>query len=650
PTKLALKKYFRRSSIVTNTNNSLKNESVITVESNSSRSESSGSPILISDSETSFNSKNSPIVDLEHLTIKCNGESEHNDAVRLSHEKYTKIKLWVDEVNSAKQNASVFNEVSSIYGENNSCFKAPTMNVMANSTFLKTTSKRFDELFKTRSSNSVIHKNKAVESKNIFGDAKGVINDSLMTEDNSLQENFKSLMTVDSSLAENCKNMVLEDSFQLDLNESLSTRIQKKQSKGSGGKLKTPEKSISSPGEYENLLDSLYGKSWREKKEEILPSSEPRLKKKDSRQKAPNTEKPIKISNIYKNPYINENDSNNLLKILQKARFKNALESPWSKSLKNICDSDTDSDDDTNKLQPTKLNFKDDENSDSVTGNSLNKVQIKTTKLSNALEANKKKKSDTGCDNFLASLSGSVPISRCDMSALIYRTNFKKHRDHLAAKLFKLYNESIFDNAIPQDTPLEWNDRMRGTAGYCYCRKITRRTGAIERAVRIVLSTKVLDSPDRLRDTLVHEMCHAVTWIVNKISDGHGAFWKSWADRAIKTFPELPPIKRCHQYIINTKYTYRCTSCGYSIGRHTKSLDVERKRCGYCLGTFEILINKTTKKGETKSVPATPKKAATGFALFVKENYATHKTPDLKHGDVMKILGKKFSSLKVDQS
>lgn len=85
-----------------------------------------------------------------------------------------------------------------------------------------------------------------------------------------------------------------------------------------------------------------------------------------------------------------------------------------------------------------------------------------------------------------------------------------------------------------------------------------------------------------------------------------------------------------------------------SIGRHTKSIDIERKRCGYCYGTFEVLINKTSKKGETKSVPVTPKKV-TGFALFVKENYATYKTPDLKHADVMKILGQKFSNLKVDQ-
>ncbi|CAH1960021.1 unnamed protein product [Acanthoscelides obtectus] len=249
--------------------------------------------------------------------------------------------------------------------------------------------------------------------------------------------------------------------------------------------------------------------------------------------------------------------------------------------------------------------------------------------------------------SFLESLTGSVPIYSSDFKARMYRNNYKNLKNDLAAELFKLYNDKIFENKIPEDTPLQWNDRMRGTAGYCYCRKITRSNGNIERLVRIELATKVLDSPDRLRDTLVHEMCHAATWIINCVSDGHGSYWKSWAYKAMSTFPELPPIKRCHDYVLNTKYTYKCSGCGYSFGRHTKSLDTERKRCGHCFGKFEVLINKISKKGESKSVPVTPKREATGFALFVKQNYSGYKTPDRKHGDVMRILGQKFQEMKV---
>lgn len=102
------------------------------------------------------------------------------------------------------------------------------------------------------------------------------------------------------------------------------------------------------------------------------------------------------------------------------------------------------------------------------------------------------------------------------------------YKNELAARLFKLYNKNIFDNRIPEDVPIEWSDRMRGTAGYCYCKKIIRRSGLTERKVRIVLATKVLDSADRLRDTLIHEMCHAATWIINEVANGHGNQWRAW--------------------------------------------------------------------------------------------------------------------------
>lgn len=114
------------------------------------------------------------------------------------------------------------------------------------------------------------------------------------------------------------------------------------------------------------------------------------------------------------------------------------------------------------------------------------------------------------------------------MSARIYRNNFKNFKNQLLTKLFGLYNEKVFDKVFPENTPVEWNDKMRKTAGYCYCRKITRKNGAVERSARIVLSTKVIDSAERLRDTLIHEMCHAAAWIVHCVSDGHGKLWKSW--------------------------------------------------------------------------------------------------------------------------
>lgn len=77
---------------------------------------------------------------------------------------------------------------------------------------------------------------------------------------------------------------------------------------------------------------------------------------------------------------------------------------------------------------------------------------------------------------------------------------------------------------------------------------------------KIELSEKVLTSADRLRCTLIHEMCHAATWIFDN-DKGHGSNWKKWAKRANNTFPELPTILVCHNYDIEYKFTYQCDMC-----------------------------------------------------------------------------------------
>lgn len=95
-----------------------------------------------------------------------------------------------------------------------------------------------------------------------------------------------------------------------------------------------------------------------------------------------------------------------------------------------------------------------------------------------------------------------------------------------------------------------------------------------------------------------------------------------------------------------SRYTYTCTVCKASSHAHSRSKKVENIRCRYCHGRIEILINRKDKDGNVKS---TPVKAASGFAKFVKEQYARVKTPALKHADVMKLLGSKFSELDVDE-
>ena len=42
------------------------------------------------------------------------------------------------------------------------------------------------------------------------------------------------------------------------------------------------------------------------------------------------------------------------------------------------------------------------------------------------------------------------------------------------------------------------------------------------------LTVCITTTPERLRDVLIHELCHAATWILDGVKCGHGAQWKNW--------------------------------------------------------------------------------------------------------------------------
>ncbi|XP_004535098.1 spindle pole body component 110 [Ceratitis capitata] len=237
---------------------------------------------------------------------------------------------------------------------------------------------------------------------------------------------------------------------------------------------------------------------------------------------------------------------------------------------------------------------------------------------------------------FLKSLDVCVAKSLCHPEALSYRENYRTKKEELANLLYELYNEKLFDKKL--HAPLKWNKKLCNTAGRCLNKKkLGVRTSVIE------LSEKVLTSADRLRCTLIHELCHAATWIFNG-EGGHGSTWKQWALKANQVFPEIPKIGVCHQYEIEYKYTYKCTLCAAKSHAHSKSKKVENIRCSYCHGAIEIFLNRKDKDG---NVMSTPVREAKGFAKFVKDNYKQHKRPDLKHADVMKILSSEFAALKL---
>nr|SVE78787.1 EOG090X0464 [Daphnia lumholtzi] len=255
--------------------------------------------------------------------------------------------------------------------------------------------------------------------------------------------------------------------------------------------------------------------------------------------------------------------------------------------------------------------------------------------------------------SFLASLSPEVPEDCRHEDAIPYIKNFRKKRDELTNRLFKIFNEGIFHSHFRTDFSITWNSRLTRTAGYC--RHFTKRengSAATTFESRIELSVKVVDTPCRLRDTLVHELCHAATWMIDNCRGGHGPVWRKWANRALKIFSELPPITRCHNYEISFKFYYNCIRCKYSVGRHSKSIDTTTHVCPLCKGRLQ-LSQEASSSGASNEEGATAKaktpRTPNAFALFVKENYGAVKSSraDLPHAAVMKLLSAKFAESKL---
>lgn len=267
----------------------------------------------------------------------------------------------------------------------------------------------------------------------------------------------------------------------------------------------------------------------------------------------------------------------------------------------------------------------------------------KTVKSTNQLTSSEKKEIAKKFSplSFLRSLDASTNTAVCDREALYYRNNYKSKKQELAEKLFKLYNERVFNSKL-SNVPFKWNKKLLTTGGRCN----NSRRGGVRQSL-IELSEKVLTSADRLRCTLIHEMCHAAAWILDG-ENGHGKTWKKYTSRANSVFPELPKINVCHSYVIEYRYTYLCISCKAKSLAHSKTKKVEEIRCSICKGNIELFENKKNERGEIEMVPV-QKKEASGFAKFVQLKFKEVKTPYKTHQEVMKQLSTQFKSLSVEE-
>ncbi|KAF7306442.1 SprT-like domain-containing protein [Mycena indigotica] len=176
-----------------------------------------------------------------------------------------------------------------------------------------------------------------------------------------------------------------------------------------------------------------------------------------------------------------------------------------------------------------------------------------------------------------------------------FKQRYRNKLADCAEQVYTYFNFKVFQSQLPSIDKIiiTWSNQLTATAGeakYSY--------GADRSIAQIILSVKVLDTEEKVRLTMAHEMCHLATWIIDRRSGdaSHGeSFWK-WAKRIYK-LDKNTKIAEFHDYEMDYLYTWICSHCQNMVGRWRNSIDVKTKPCPKCK-TVRLKLNSTPREDD----------------------------------------------------
>ncbi|XP_077114906.1 germ cell nuclear acidic protein-like [Ranitomeya variabilis] len=225
-----------------------------------------------------------------------------------------------------------------------------------------------------------------------------------------------------------------------------------------------------------------------------------------------------------------------------------------------------------------------DSDSDDTTSSDDDIILISNNEESNGRETSSNENNEPSDSEECSDTEESMPMCQipgCFLEDIIspssiYVTNFQETKKELAEELYHLYNITIFGNQLPEKANIVWNKRLKTTAGRCH-HMLNMKTK--QRLSMTHLSDKFLDSAERLRSTLAHEMCHAACWTIDGLlKDHHGPLWQDYAKSIKHIHPELPEVTQYHYYIIKYNFYYQCSLRDKRFGRYR---EITKNKC-YC--------------------------------------------------------------------
>ncbi|GAA5836502.1 hypothetical protein JCM11251_007095 [Rhodosporidiobolus azoricus] len=218
---------------------------------------------------------------------------------------------------------------------------------------------------------------------------------------------------------------------------------------------------------------------------------------------------------------------------------------------------------------------------------------------------------------------------------------------------------------LPAEIEIVWSNRLRITAGraswkttkHCSPSKPHLPPRVTHHAL-IELATKVVDTPEKLKHTLSHELCHLAAWAIDgEMKPPHGVSFKMWAKRIMLLRPDIS-VTTTHSYEIVYKYRWKCVSgvCGKIYGRHSNSINPQTHGCN--CGARLVAIDKEGKvkpiagsgmgggPGEGGGVETPRKKSKWQEFMATESPRLRASNPSMPQSEILKLVAERWKVVK----
>ncbi|KAE8166140.1 SprT-like family-domain-containing protein [Aspergillus tamarii] len=214
-------------------------------------------------------------------------------------------------------------------------------------------------------------------------------------------------------------------------------------------------------------------------------------------------------------------------------------------------------------------------------------------------------------------------------AALERKKSFDNKKAAVAEDFFKALDDRVTGGRIQEiaeetgGVQIIWSKALQTTAGRANWKREKLRTegtlgtepqtpgGSLSKHhASIELAERIIDDEDRLLNTLAHEYCHLANFIISNVHNNpHGASFKQWGLKCKEALKDHPvyggrfEVTTKHSYKIDYKYVWSCVDCGQTYGRHSKSIDTTKSRCGKCKGLLQQIKPKPRNVSPRKKQP-----------------------------------------------